>query len=124
MPLVAWAGIALGLLVTVPEAWRLHRRYGILLAGLAWPFLSAIVAAWVFAATVNHYNFGSPHIPIYFHVWHLVMIVAAPAVAAVVLGRKYTFSAGIIVGGALLAFTFFFWVSMLFGYGTSGATGG
>ena len=107
-----------GLLATFPEARRLYHRHGVLLAGLIWPLLSAIVAAWVFAATAGDY---ATHIPFYFHAWHLLMIVAAPAATAIVLGRKYNVSAGVVIGGVLLACTFFFWVSMLFGYGTSAA---
>ena len=120
MPIVALAGLVAGLLATFPEARRLYRR-GILLAGLIWPFLSVIVAAWIFAATVNNYT--SP-VPLYFHVWHGLMIVVTPAAVTVILGRKYNFSAGIAGGGILLACTFFFWVSMLFGYGTSAAVYG
>lgn len=123
MPTVMWGAMAFGVLSTFPEARRLHRDSGILLAGLIWPILSAAVAAWVVAATANHYNFGTPHLPIYFHAWHLLLIVVAPVAVATVLGRKYNFSAGIIAGGVLLACTFYFWFSMLFGYGQSGAIG-
>lgn len=118
MQIVAFAGLAIGLLATFPEARRLYRRHGILLTGLVWPVLSAIVAAWIIATTVNKYT--SP-VPAYFHAWHALMIVMAPAAIAVIFGRKYNFSAGIVAGGILLAGAFFFWVSMLFGYGTSAA---
>lgn len=124
MPLIAWLGLALGFVLTFAEARRLYRRYGLLVAGAIWPLLSAIVASWVFCATVNHYNFGSPRLPIYFHAWHLLMIIVGPVAVAALFGRKYNLSAGIFAGGVVLACTFFFWVSMLFGYGTSAAAQG
>jgi len=110
--------------LTFPETRRLHRRYGLLLAGAIWPLLSAIVAGWVFCTTTNHYNFGSPRLPIYFHAWHLLMIIVAPVAVAVLLGRQYNLSAGIFAGGVLLTCTFLFWVLMLLGYGTSAAAYG
>ncbi|RFZ87991.1 hypothetical protein D0Y60_09030 [Shinella sp. WSJ-2] len=121
MPIVALTGLVTGLLATFPEARRLYRRHGILLAGLIWPVLSAIVAAWIFAATVNDQT--SP-VPPYFHAWHGVMIVVAPVAVTVILARKYNVSAGVVGGGIVLACTFSFWVSMLFGYGTSAAAYG
>jgi len=122
--MIVWAGLALGLVAIFAEARRIHRKYGLLLAAVVWLLLSATIAIWVFCVTVNNYNFGSPRLPVFFHVYHLLMIVAAPVAVAVVLGRKFNASAGIFAGGVVLGCTFIFWFSMLFGYGTSAAAYG
>ncbi|WP_119255559.1 hypothetical protein [Shinella zoogloeoides] len=124
MPVVAWAGLALGLVATFTEARRIHRKYGLLLASVVWLLLAGTIATWLFCVTVNNYNFGSPRLPVFFHVYHFLLIVVAPVALAVMLGRKFNASAGIFTGGVVLACTSVLWISMLFAYGTSAAAYG
>ncbi|MFT4158890.1 hypothetical protein [Shinella sp.] len=112
MPMVVWAVTILGLVATFPEALRVYRKYGPLLAGVIWLLLVAII--WVYALAIMM-GFETT-LPTYLIVTHLLLVVAAPAALAIHMGRKYNMSVGVFMGGMLLPLTFVVQAMLSFGH--------
>lgn len=109
---VVWTAAAMGLAASFPEALRVYRKYGLLLAGVIWLLLGAII--WMYARVIV-VGFENP-IPTYLMVTHLLLVAAAPAALAIFMGRKYNLSAGVVMGGLLLSLTFVLQVMLYFGH--------
>lgn len=112
MQTVVWAVAALGLAATFPEALRVYRKYGLLLAGVIWLLLGAII--WVYARAIM-IGFENP-IPTYLMVTHLLLVAAAPAAFATFMGQRYNLSVGVFMGGLLLPLTFAVQLMLYFGH--------
>jgi hypothetical protein len=106
MQISVWVGAALGLAATVPEALRIYRKYGPLLAGVIWLLMG--IAFWIYAwAIVNGFK---KTLPVYLIVTYFLLVVAAPATLAIFIGRKYNVSGGVFLGAMLLPLTYFIYV--------------
>lgn len=92
----------MGLAVSFPEARRVYRKYGPMLASAIWPTLSAVIALWAFLAIEFHRDPTPLVSPAFFTTYHLLLIVLAPVVVTILVGRKHNLSAGILAGGAML----------------------
>ena len=88
-----------------------------MLAGAMWPAVAAIIALWAFL-TIEFYRDSQPAInPVFFTIYHLLLIVIAPTVVTILVGRKYNLSVGVLAGGSLLTVTTLFFFAMALGAG-------
>ncbi len=105
MQITLWIAAILGFLATFPEVLRVYRKYGLVLAIAVWPALAAVVALWAFL-TIEFYRDSQPTTNhVFIIVCHLLLIVIAPAIAALFVTRRYNFSCGVLAGGSLLIVT-------------------
>lgn len=112
MQITVWAVTILGLMATFPEALCVYRKYGPLLAGVIWLVLVAII--WVYAFAIMM-GLETP-LPTYLIITHLLLVIAAPVVLAIHMGRKYNMSVGVFMGGMLLPLTFAIQAMLYFGH--------
>ncbi|MDP9589485.1 UNVERIFIED_ORG: hypothetical protein J2W19_002036 [Shinella zoogloeoides] len=105
MEISIWVISALGLAATSPEALRVYRKYGLVLAIAVWPALTAIVSLWAFLTIEFYWDSQPTTNHVFIIVCHLLLIVIAPAIAALFVTRRYNFSCGVLAGGSLLTVT-------------------
>ncbi|MCD1263850.1 hypothetical protein [Shinella sumterensis] len=111
MEISIWVISALGLAATLPEALRVYRKYGLLLAGVIWLLMG--VAFWLYAWTIV--NGFSKTLPVNLVVLYLLLVITAPATLAIFIGRRYNVSVGVFLGGILVPLTYFIYAMTAYG---------